>query len=300
MAQQIQGYLKERMPEWKETHPGAEELRVAVMGCVVNGPGESKHADIGISLPGTFEAPVAPVFIDGKLDRTLARGWTRRRVHRHPGGLRGAKISRARARDRGGPCHPGASRTVTARRPAPPLPVLLSLAAAAALAFGCGSAAPVVGTTFPPAVPTRTVDPEKVIAGLKKELGPDSPIRFKATADAYVDDILLKLILDGDFQGNEMDGHIKYQAAGLQLSFHIIAADGKAYVKPYKGKWAKSPEKVPPDGSGPFGDMSTAKLEFKGVSKTDRDLYTVVWTGPTHAGRALDGTLFTAPRSRAP
>ena len=54
-----------------ESHPGVEELRVAVMGCVVNGPGESKHADIGISLPGTFEEPVAPVFIDGKLDRTL-------------------------------------------------------------------------------------------------------------------------------------------------------------------------------------------------------------------------------------
>jgi (E)-4-hydroxy-3-methylbut-2-enyl-diphosphate synthase len=71
MAQQIQGYLKDKMPEWKTTHPGAEELRVAVMGCVVNGPGESKHADIGISLPGTFEEPVAPVFIDGKLDRTL-------------------------------------------------------------------------------------------------------------------------------------------------------------------------------------------------------------------------------------
>ena len=71
MAQQIQTYLKGRMPEWRETHPGAEELRVAVMGCVVNGPGESKHADIGISLPGTFEEPVAPVFIDGRLDRTL-------------------------------------------------------------------------------------------------------------------------------------------------------------------------------------------------------------------------------------
>ena len=71
MAQQIQGYLKEQMPIWRETHPGAEELRVAVMGCVVNGPGESKHADIGISLPGTFEEPVAPVFIDGRLDRTL-------------------------------------------------------------------------------------------------------------------------------------------------------------------------------------------------------------------------------------
>jgi len=71
MAQQIQAYLKDRMPVWRETHPGAEELRVAVMGCVVNGPGESKHADIGISLPGTFEEPVAPVFVDGRLDRTL-------------------------------------------------------------------------------------------------------------------------------------------------------------------------------------------------------------------------------------
>jgi len=59
------------MPVWREDHPGVEDLRVAVMGCVVNGPGESKHADIGISLPGTFEEPVAPVFIDGRLDRTL-------------------------------------------------------------------------------------------------------------------------------------------------------------------------------------------------------------------------------------
>jgi (E)-4-hydroxy-3-methylbut-2-enyl-diphosphate synthase len=71
MAQQIQGYLKERMPEWRETHPGVEDLRVAVMGCVVNGPGESKHADIGISLPGTFEEPKAPVFVDGALKLTL-------------------------------------------------------------------------------------------------------------------------------------------------------------------------------------------------------------------------------------
>ena len=71
MAQQITDHLKRRMPEWKETHAGVEDMKVAVMGCVVNGPGESKHADIGISLPGTFEAPVAPVFVDGKLDRTL-------------------------------------------------------------------------------------------------------------------------------------------------------------------------------------------------------------------------------------
>jgi (E)-4-hydroxy-3-methylbut-2-enyl-diphosphate synthase len=71
MARDIQAYLRDRMPAWREEHPGVEDLRVAVMGCVVNGPGESKHADIGISLPGTFEEPVAPVFIDGRLDRTL-------------------------------------------------------------------------------------------------------------------------------------------------------------------------------------------------------------------------------------
>jgi len=71
MARDIQDYLVERMPSWRETHPGVEELRVAVMGCVVNGPGESKHADIGISLPGTFEEPVAPVFVDGEKTETL-------------------------------------------------------------------------------------------------------------------------------------------------------------------------------------------------------------------------------------
>ena len=71
LASDIQTYLRGQMPVWSERHPGVEELRVAVMGCVVNGPGESKHADIGISLPGTFEDPAAPVFIDGALDRTL-------------------------------------------------------------------------------------------------------------------------------------------------------------------------------------------------------------------------------------
>jgi (E)-4-hydroxy-3-methylbut-2-enyl-diphosphate synthase len=71
MAQEITTYLQEQMPVWRSVHPGVEELRVAVMGCVVNGPGESKHADIGISLPGTFEEPVAPVFVDGSLQTTL-------------------------------------------------------------------------------------------------------------------------------------------------------------------------------------------------------------------------------------
>ena len=71
LAQRIQNYLVETMPEWKKVYPGVEELKLAVMGCIVNGPGESKHANIGISLPGTFEEPKAPVYIDGKLALTL-------------------------------------------------------------------------------------------------------------------------------------------------------------------------------------------------------------------------------------
>src|SRR5438270_13524587 len=71
MADQIQTYLREQMPLWKERYAGVEEMKVAVMGCVVNGPGESKHSNIGISLPGTFEAPVAPVYVDGRLMTTL-------------------------------------------------------------------------------------------------------------------------------------------------------------------------------------------------------------------------------------
>jgi (E)-4-hydroxy-3-methylbut-2-enyl-diphosphate synthase len=71
MAEQIQSYLRENMPVWKGKYSGVEELKVAVMGCVVNGPGESKHANIGISLPGTFEEPKAPVFVDGRLMTTL-------------------------------------------------------------------------------------------------------------------------------------------------------------------------------------------------------------------------------------
>ncbi len=71
MADQIQSYLREKMPVWKQKHRGVEEMRVAVMGCIVNGPGESKHANLGISLPGTFEDPKAPVFVDGRLLKTL-------------------------------------------------------------------------------------------------------------------------------------------------------------------------------------------------------------------------------------
>lgn len=71
MAEDIQIYLREQMPVWREKYPGVSDLKVAVMGCVVNGPGESKHANIGISLPGTFEEPKAPVYVDGKLMVTL-------------------------------------------------------------------------------------------------------------------------------------------------------------------------------------------------------------------------------------
>jgi len=71
MAQQIQSYLREQMPVWKGQYAGVEDMKVAVMGCVVNGPGESKHANLGISLPGTFEEPKAPVYVDGRLLTTL-------------------------------------------------------------------------------------------------------------------------------------------------------------------------------------------------------------------------------------
>ena len=91
LAQDIQGFIRDSMPGWKKRYPGVETLNVAVMGCIVNGPGESKHADIGISLPGTGETPTAPVFIDGKKAATLARADARRgfqadgdRLHRAP------------------------------------------------------------------------------------------------------------------------------------------------------------------------------------------------------------------------
>jgi len=71
LAEDIEGYLRDRMPVWRESHPGVEELKVAVMGCVVNGPGESRHANLGISLPGTFEEPKAPVYVDGEHSVTL-------------------------------------------------------------------------------------------------------------------------------------------------------------------------------------------------------------------------------------
>jgi len=71
LAEEIQGHIRQRMPEWKHRYPGVEDMVVAVMGCVVNGPGESRNANIGISLPGTGERPVAPVYVDGEKTVTL-------------------------------------------------------------------------------------------------------------------------------------------------------------------------------------------------------------------------------------
>ena len=88
MADEIQTYLRDQMPKWKATHPGVETMKVAVMGCVVNGPGESKHSNIGISLPGTFEEPKAPVYVDGRLMLTLKGDRIVAGVHRDPEHLR--------------------------------------------------------------------------------------------------------------------------------------------------------------------------------------------------------------------
>ena len=101
MAQNIQGHLIAKMPEWRKTYPGVETLNVAVMGCIVNGPGESKHADIGISLPGTGESPAAPVFIDGRKAAAFARPDAGPGFHGHGRGLhREALRPRATERQR--------------------------------------------------------------------------------------------------------------------------------------------------------------------------------------------------------
>ena len=94
MAQRIEQHIAERMPDWAARYPGVEDMHVAVMGCVVNGPGESKHADIGISLPGTFEEPVAPVFVDGALHTTLRGEGLVDEFIGHPRRLRRAPLRR--------------------------------------------------------------------------------------------------------------------------------------------------------------------------------------------------------------
>ena len=112
LAQTIQSDIRKNMPVWREKYPGVEALKVAVMGCIVNGPGESKHADIGISLPGTGETPAAPVFIDGKKVGHAARAFDRRRFPEA-----GRRLYRAavRARRQGGGGIGGARRPRSCR-----------------------------------------------------------------------------------------------------------------------------------------------------------------------------------------
>jgi hypothetical protein len=174
------------------------------------------------------------------------------------------------------------------------LPVLVSLLAVSMLTAGCARRPPTeVGTTFPPPAPTRSVDPDKAITGLIAALGPDEPMRLHSTSRIFVGDGILDVIMDGDFQGNEMDAKMSIRNGSMQLTFFVIAADGKGYVRTYNGKWEKSPEKVPADGSGPFGKMVAEDFRFEGKAKSDPGLYTIVWDEPTHAGRALDGTALT-------
>jgi hypothetical protein len=172
----------------------------------------------------------------------------------------------------------------------------VSLLVIASLGWGCRSAAPTsVGVTFPPAAPTaKPVDAAKVVEGFKSALGPDSPMRFKATADVRIETASIMVVIDGDFQGTEMDAHLSWRLGSHELAFDVIAADGKAYVRQYRGDWARSPEKLPAGLVGPFGDMSKAKLKFVGPSEADKGLYTIVWSNPTHAARAVTGTVFSS------
>ena len=100
LAQDIQSFIRDSMPGWKTRYPGVETLNVAVMGCIVNGPGESKHADIGISLPGTGETPTAPVFIDGKKAATLRGPTLSRRFQADGDRLHRAAVRRAAGQGR--------------------------------------------------------------------------------------------------------------------------------------------------------------------------------------------------------
>lgn len=142
--------------------------------------------------------------------------------------------------------------------------------------------------------PTIPADGDEVIAGLREALGPESPMRIRATANVQIGNLpLMTAVTDGDFQGNDMDATVSIRDAVFQLSFEVIAADGNAYIRQPGGKWTPSPEKVPKKGSGPFGDISNAKLKFAGAATSDRRLYTVVWKNPTDADRLVKGTVLT-------
>jgi hypothetical protein len=166
-----------------------------------------------------------------------------------------------------------------------------------ALLMGCG-AAPRRTPTVPPPMPTPTIpaDGDAVLAGFKKALGPKAPMRLRSTTNLQVEGQVLTIITDGDYQGNEMDASMKLRIGAEQLSWDVIAADGKAYIREYRGKWTRSTEAPPKKGSGPFGDMSHAKLKFNGAATSDKRLYTIVWSNPSDAERLIRGTVLTKVR----
>lgn len=172
------------------------------------------------------------------------------------------------------------------------LPLYVALLAVVVVTAGCARRPPAeIGTTFPPAAPTRSADPDTAITGLIEALGPDAPMRIQSNSRLFVEDSLINVTLDGDFQGNEMDAKMSVRSGAVQLTFFVISADGTAYVQPYGHKWEKSPEKVPSAESGPFGDMLAADMSFEGKSKSKAGLFSIVWNDPTHAARALNGTV---------
>ena len=167
---------------------------------------------------------------------------------------------------------------------------------ALAMLFGCGPATPPRTPRPTPPMPTPTIpaDGDDVVAGLREALGPESPMRIRATANVRIGNLPLKTaITEGDFQGNEMDATVSIRDAVFQLSFEVIAADGNAYIRQPAGKWTRSSEKVPKKGSGPFGDIAKATLKFAGAATSDRRLYTVVWKNAADTDRLLRGTILT-------
>lgn len=141
--------------------------------------------------------------------------------------------------------------------------------------------------------PTKPVDGDAVIEGLRAALGPDEPIRFTSTSQIKVGKSLLTLVTDGDYQGNQMDAEVKFREGNLQFSFKVIVAEGKAFVRPYGGDWAKSDAKIPPEGTGPFGDLEAADLEFTGPAVLDERFYAVEWKNAPYVDRSVSGTLLT-------
>lgn len=183
------------------------------------------------------------------------------------------------------------------RRSARGRTALVLALSAIALILGCTPVARPAPTEAPTFKPTSPVQGDVAIAGMKAALGPDMPIRLTVSANINIGNKVGKAAItmttDAKYLGNEMEGTVKFRNAPLQLTFDVIHAGGKAFVRPLTHKWARSPAKVPPEGTGPFGDLKAAKMTFKGASKHDPRFYTIEWKNPIYLDRGLNGTLFT-------